>query len=122
MDLISILSKMVLQAPPPPPIEERVVPTIVVAAIVAVALLGYGASKKNKGALYAGIIMLIGVAYAYVRFLTPYLPAAATAMMNVAIFEVGDYKFTYGTLGAVIALIIIVAVLVWYRKNMKRSR
>jgi hypothetical protein len=122
MDLISILSKIVLQAPPTPSIEERVIPTMIFAAIVALALLGYGAMKKNKGALVAGVILVIGVAYAYVRFLTPYLPAAATAGMNTSLFEVGAYKFTYGTLGAIIALIVIIAVLAWYRKNMKRSR
>jgi hypothetical protein len=121
MDMISILSKTVLQTIPS--IEERVLPTMIFAAIVVVALLAYGAMKKNKGAVYAGIVLLIGVLFAYVRFLTPYLPNTYNAGMGTVLFNAGGVDVTVGTIGAIIFLIVVVAILVWYRKSrVKRSQ
>ncbi len=120
MDLISILSTVVQQAMPS--IQERVLPTMIFAAIMVIALLAYGVMKKVKGAIYAGIVLLIGVLFAYVRFLTPYLPSTYNAGMATVLFNAGGVDVTLGTIGAIIFLIIVVAILVWYRRNTKRSR
>ena len=121
MDMIAILSITVLQTMPS--IQDRVLPTMVFAAIVVVALLAYGAMKKNRGAVYAGIVLLIGVLFAYVRFLTPYLPNTYNAGMGTVLFNVGGVDVTVGTIGAIIFLIVIVAILAWYRKSrLKRSQ
>ena len=118
MNLISILSKIALQTRLA---QERVIPTMVFAAIVVVALLAYGAMKKVKGAIYAGIVLLVGVVFAYVRFLTPYLPSTYNAGIANVLFNVGGVDVTIGTVGAIIFLIIVVGILVWYRRNLRRS-
>jgi hypothetical protein len=119
MDLISILAKTVLDTIPP--VQERVLPTMIFAAIVVIGLLAYGVMKKVKGAIYAGIVLLIGVLFAYVRFLTPYLPGTYNAGMATVLFNAGGVDVTIGTVGAIIFLIVVVAILVWYRKQAKRS-
>jgi len=120
LDLVSVLSS-VLQGMPS--IQERVLPTTIFAALVALALLAYGVAKKNRGALYAGIVLFIGVLFAYVRFLTPYLPGTYNAGMATVLFNAGGVNITIGTIGAIIFLIVVVAILVWYRKkNVKRSQ
>jgi hypothetical protein len=118
MNLISILLKIALQTRL---VHERVIPTMVFAAIVVVALLAYGAMKKVKGAIYAGIVLLVGVVFAYVRFLTPYLPSTYNAGIANVLFNVGGVDVTIGTVGAIIFLIIVVGILVWYRRSLRRS-
>ena len=118
MNLISILLKIALQTRL---VYERVIPTMVFAAIVVVALLAYGAMKKVKGAIYAGIVLLVGVVFAYVRFLTPYLPSTYNAGIANVLFNVGGVDVTIGTVGAIIFLIIVVGILVWYRRSLRRS-
>jgi len=118
MNLISILLKIALQTRL---VHERVIPMMVFAAIVVVALLAYGAMKKVKGAIYAGIVLLVGVVFAYVRFLTPYLPSTYNAGIANVLFNVGGVDVTIGTVGAIIFLIIVVGILVWYRRSLRRS-
>jgi hypothetical protein len=118
MESVSLLSGVTLQVLP---FHERVLPTMVFAAIVALALIGYGVMKRNKGGLAAGIVLLTGVVYAYVRFFTPYLPRPYTAPMGRALFRIGNFSFTLGTLGAIIFLIVVIVILAWYKKTLKRS-
>jgi type II secretory pathway component PulF len=77
--------------------------------------------KKVKGAIYAGIVLLVGVVFAYVRFLTPYLPSTYNAGIANVLFNVGGVDVTIGTVGAIIFLIIVVGILVWYRRSLRRS-
>jgi hypothetical protein len=118
MEPIALLSGVTLQVLP---FHERVLPTMVFAAVVAVVLIGYGVIKRNTGGLAAGIVLLIGVLFAYVRFFTPYLPRPYTAPMGRVLFGIGDFSFTVGTLGAIIFLIAVIVILAWYKRTLKRS-
>lgn len=114
MSAILSLQNVALQAPA---IEERVIPALAIAVIIGLVLLGWSAMKKNRGGMAAGALLIIAVIYAYFRYLSPYSAGMAAALTSVVLFQIGDYGFTSGTLGALIVLIIVIALIIWYRKR-----
>jgi hypothetical protein len=104
------------------PIEERVLPALAFAVIVALLLLGWSAMKKNTAGIAAGALLVIGVIFAYFRYLSPYSTDMATALGGkTVLFNIGSYGFTTGALGAIIVLIVVIVLMAWYVRRNRRT-